>query len=70
MQCSSSGLTSLKNFSIVERVKAQLGGEFFNFPNHANFNNPNTNISVPTTVGRITSAGDARQVQFGIKFLF
>jgi hypothetical protein len=60
----------LKNFSIMERVTAQLRGEFFNFPNHANFNNPNTNISVPTTVGRITSAGDARQVQFGIKFLF
>ena len=34
------------------------------------FNNPATNISVPTTVGKITSAGDPRQVQFGIKFLF
>jgi Carboxypeptidase regulatory-like domain len=60
----------LKNFSILERVKAQLRGEFFNFPNHANFNNPATNISVPSTVGRITSAGDPRQVQFGLKFLF
>lgn len=48
MQCSSSGLTSLKNFSIVERVKAQLRGEFFNFPNHASFGNPATNISVPS----------------------
>jgi hypothetical protein len=60
----------LKNFSIMERVKAQLRGEFFNFPNHANFGNPAANISVPTTVGKITSAGDPRQVQFGIKFLF
>lgn len=60
----------LKNFSIVERVKAQLRGEFFNFPNHTNLGNPATNISVPSTVGRITSAGDPRQVQFGIKFLF
>jgi hypothetical protein len=60
----------LKNFSIAERVKAQLRGEFFNFPNHANFNNPATNITVPSTVGRITSAGDPRQVQFGLKFLF
>jgi hypothetical protein len=54
----------------MERVKAQLRGEFFNFPNHANFGNPAANISVPTTVGKITSAGDPRQVQFGIKFLF
>jgi hypothetical protein len=51
-------------------VKAQLRGEFFNMPNHANFLNPSTNISVPATVGRITSAGDPRQVQLGIKFLF
>jgi hypothetical protein len=60
----------LKNFSILERVKAQLRGEFFNMPNHTNFLNPATNISVPSTVGRITSAGDPRQVQLGIKFLF
>ncbi len=60
----------LKNFSILERVKAQLRGEFFNMPNHTNFLNPATNISVPGTVGRITSAGDPRQVQLGIKFLF
>jgi hypothetical protein len=60
----------LKNFSIMERVKAQLRGEFFNFPNHANFNNPNANISVASTAGKIVSAGDPRQVQFGIKFLF
>jgi hypothetical protein len=60
----------LKNFSIFERVKAQLRGEFFNLPNHANFGNPATNISVPSTVGKIFSAGDPRQVQFGIKFLF
>lgn len=60
----------LKNFTIVERVKAQLRGEFFNMPNHTNFLNPATNISIPSTVGRITSAGDPRQVQLGIKFLF
>ena len=48
----------LKNFSIFERVKAQLRGEFFNLPNHANFGNPSTNISVPLLWGRITSAGD------------
>jgi hypothetical protein len=60
----------LKNFTIVERVKSQFRAEFFNFPNHANFNNPAANISVPSTVGKITSAGDPRQVQFGLKFIF
>ncbi len=60
----------LKDFSVLERVKVQLRGEFFNMPNHTNFLNPATNISVPASVGRITSAGDPRQVQLGIKFLF
>lgn len=60
----------LKNFSIRERLRVQLRGEFFNLPNHTNFGNPATNISVPSTVGKITSAGDARQVQFGLKLLF
>jgi hypothetical protein len=59
-----------KDFSITERVKTQLRGEFFNMPNHANFGGPGTNISVPASVGRITSAGDPRQIQFGLKVLF
>jgi len=37
---------------------------------HANFGGPGTNISVPASVGRITSAGDPRQIQFGLKVLF
>jgi hypothetical protein len=60
----------LKDFSVLERVKVQLRGEFFNMPNHTNFLNPATNIAVPSSAGRITSAGDPRQVQLGIKFLF
>jgi hypothetical protein len=61
----------LKNFQIVgERVKGQFRAEFFNFPNHVNLGGPATNISTTSTVGKITSAGDPRQVQFGLKFLF
>ena len=60
----------LKNFAIWERVKCQFRAEFFNFPNHANFGGPAGNISTTATVGRITSAGDPRQVQFGLKILF
>jgi hypothetical protein len=48
----------------------QFRAEFFNLPNHANFGAPGANISVPSTVGKITSAGDPRQIQFGLKVLF
>jgi hypothetical protein len=60
----------LKDIRLSERLKAQFRGEFFNLPNHANFGGPAANISVPATVGRITSAGAPRQIQFGLKLLF
>lgn len=60
----------LKNTTIGERVNVQFRAEFFNFPNHANFGGPATNISVASSVGRIVSAADPRQVQFGLKILF
>lgn len=63
-------LSVLKDTPITERVKLQLRFEFFNIPNHPNFGNPGTNISVPATVGKITSAGDPRQIQFGAKVIF
>ena len=60
----------LKDFSLYERVKMQLRGEFFNAPNHPNWGAPGSNISTPTTVGLITTRGDQRQIQFGLKILF
>ena len=60
----------LKNTKIRERYTVQFRGEFFNLPNHANFGNPAASISNPGSVGRITSAGDPRQIQFGMKVLF
>jgi hypothetical protein len=63
-------VSALKNFAVTERVAGQFRAEFFNMPNHANFGNPATNISTPSTLGTITSAGDPRQIQFGLKFLF
>jgi hypothetical protein len=60
----------LKNVKIGERWNVQFRAESFNLPNHANFGNPASNISVPSTVGRITGASDPRQVQFGAKLLF
>ena len=63
-------MSALKNFAITERVRAQFRAELFNAPNHANFGNPATNISTTSSVGIISSAGDPRQIQFGLKFLF
>lgn len=58
-----------KNFPIVENYRLQFRAEFFNFPNWVNLGNPNTTLS-SASVGRILSAGAARQVQFALKFVF
>jgi hypothetical protein len=63
-------VTLSKAFQITERFKAQFRSEYFNFPNHTNLGGPGANISVPASVGRITGAGDPRQIQFGLKLLF
>ena len=60
----------IKDTAITERLRTQFRAEFFNMPNHANFGNPGANISVAASLGRITSAGDPRQIQFGLKVLF
>ncbi|MFO0284506.1 MAG: hypothetical protein ACK532_21620, partial [Acidobacteriota bacterium] len=57
-----------KNTQITERLRASFRAEFFNMLNRANFGNPGTNISVPATVGRITSTvTDPRTIQFGLR---
>jgi hypothetical protein len=59
-----------KNTTIRENVVLEFRGEFFNFLNHANFGIPSANISVPSTVGRISGATDARTIQFGMRLRF
>jgi hypothetical protein len=34
----------LKDTAITERIRTQFRAEFFNLPNHANFQNPASNI--------------------------
>jgi hypothetical protein len=58
-----------KTFSIKERNKIQLRGEMFNFTNHTNLGQPNATIT-SANAGRILSAGPARVVQFGAKYIF
>lgn len=59
-----------KNMNVTERVIVEFRAEFFNILNHPNFGLPAADITVPATVGRITSATDPRSVQFGLKLLF
>jgi hypothetical protein len=44
----------LKNFSVTERVKFQMGANFFNILNHPNFNAPVNNVTAGN-FGQITS---------------
>lgn len=62
--------TSLsKRFMITEDKYVQFRWEMFNMPNHVNLSNPNTTQGQGST-GKIFSAGSARSMQFGLKFIF
>ncbi|MDP2997871.1 MAG: carboxypeptidase regulatory-like domain-containing protein [Bryobacterales bacterium] len=70
-------LSLIKNTSITERVSLQFRAESFNFMNHVNLGRPATGFSAGPTgfnqsgsFGVITSADDARIVQFGLKLIF
>lgn len=70
----------LKNFRITERHNLQFRAEFFNAFNHANENNPDTNIysgqlvnglpTINTNFGAIGGKSGNRNIQFGLKYLF
>ena len=61
----------VKFIPIRESLRGEFRTEFFNVFNWANFANPNNNIAVPSTFGRITatSAGP-RVIQFAFKLNF
>jgi len=67
-----------KNFRFGERHQVQFRAEFFNFLNHVNLGAPGLNIRDPDNFGRVISTnqgaagmpGDARIVQFGLKYAF
>jgi len=61
----------VKFIPIRESIRGEFRTEFFNLFNWANFANPNNNIAVPSTFGRITatSAGP-RVIQFAFKLNF
>lgn len=70
-------LSLIKNTRVTERVNLQFRAEAFNFLNHVNLGLPNQSFSAgadgknrSATFGTITSARDARSVQFGLKVIF
>lgn len=69
-------LSAIKNFSLGERAKLELRGEFFNAFNHTNFGAPalsgggiGTNVDY-SDFGQVVSAHDPRQIQLGGKLIF
>src|SRR5262245_19936525 len=59
-----------KNTQLTERLRLEFRTEFVNVLNHPNFGVPASNISVPATVGRISTATDPRDIQFGMRLTF
>lgn len=60
----------LKHFQIREGHRLQFRTELFNAFNRVVFGGPAANINAPATFGRIGSAGQPRQVQFALKYVF
>lgn len=61
----------IKLIPITERLRGEFRTEFFNIFNWTNFANPNANIAVPATFGRITSTSSGpRVIQFAFKLNF
>lgn len=60
----------VKHIRFNERHRLDIRGEFFNLPNHTNFNGPGTNINSSGSFGRITSASSPRIVQLALKYAF
>ena len=70
-------LSLIKNTKLTERINLQFRAEAFNFMNSVNLGLPSGGFSAGPngrnqsgTFGTVTSARDARNVQFGLKLLF
>jgi hypothetical protein len=61
--------TLSKNFQINQRRSVQFRTELFNAFNHPNFGPPNI-AKESAGFGQILTAGNARIIQFGLKFYF
>jgi hypothetical protein len=62
-------ISAIKNFRVAETTTIQFRGEFFNATNTPRFGTPSRTVN-GAAFGRISSAGPARQIQFGLKVIF
>jgi hypothetical protein len=62
-------LTLAKEFSVSEKYRMDLRGEFYNALNHANFELPGRTLGA-ADFGSILSARAPRTVQLGLRFSF
>jgi hypothetical protein len=62
-------LSVFKNIAIGRGIEAQVRGEFFNAFNRPNWGQPGRTLGA-SGFGEVTSAGDPRIIQLGIKLLF
>jgi hypothetical protein len=60
----------LKETPIGERYRIQFRSEFFNIFNHAQFFQPDGNVTDGSDFGRVKRARDPRLIQFALKFYF
>ena len=66
----------VKFFHFTERQNLEFRTEMFNAPNHVILNNPSanwnnsSNAAANASFGKITGAGNMRQIQFALKFNF
>lgn len=58
-----------KDFPIREGQRLQFRSEFYNIPNHVNLQRPEGSLS-SSAFGKVTSATDARQIQFSLRYQF
>lgn len=59
----------MKDFRLGERLKLQFRAEAFNIANQAHFGYPVDTVG-SSNIGQLASAGDGRDIQFGMKVLF
>lgn len=59
----------LKDTKLTEKESLEFRAEFFNLPNHAQFQTPSGNINSPS-FGIVTAANSPRLIQFSLKLLF
>jgi hypothetical protein len=61
----------IKRTRVGEKANLVFRWELFNFFNHPNFANPASDVSSPSTFGRISAMSvNSRIMQFGLKLEF